>query len=116
MNLLYLAGYALSALAGSALSVAVFQWWVKSTLDRLQHNRDAELERRRDRYAVEDEYEHAVGRVLFWLHHGVKAYEHAEQHGYWNGELQKAIDTLEKVETRKKELDREQLAEVNEGK
>ena len=114
MGLGELVRYALSGLAGSALAAAVFQWWVKSTLDRLQKKRDAELAHRRDRYALEDEYRHAVGRVLFWLHHGVKSYEKAEAKGYWNGELARAIETLESVEARKKELDREQLAEANE--
>ena len=104
---------AVSAVASSALTAAIFQWWVKNTLDRVQAHRDAEAKRRRERYAVEDEYDHCVGRVLFWLKHGAQKYEQVGQKGYWNGELEKAFENLEAVEAKKKEIVREQLAEIN---
>lgn len=104
---------AISAVAGSALTATIFQWWVKNTLDRVQAHRDAELKRRRERYAIEDEYDHCVGRVLFWLKHGAQKHEQGDQRGYWNGELEKAFGALEDAEAKKKEIDREQLAEIN---
>lgn len=33
---------------------------------------------------------------------------------YWNGDLGKAFERLEEVEQKKKNLDRKQLAEINE--
>lgn len=104
---------AISAVMGSALTATIFQWWVKNTLDRVQAKRDAELKRRRERYAIEDKHDHCVGRVLFWLKHGAQKYEQENHNGFWNGELEKSFQSLEAVEDEIKEIDREQLAEIN---
>lgn len=107
---------ALAALAGSGLTTVVFQWWVKNTLERAQKRRDDDAEQRRQRYKIQDEYQHALGRTVFWIIHGIEAHEKAEGKGYWNGELHKAFDAMESAENKAKALDREQLADLNDGK
>lgn len=102
-----------AALFGGGITALVFQWWVKSALERAQRKRDEDAEQRRQRYAVQDEYQHALGRTIFWIIHGLEQYERAEGKHYWNGDLHKAYTALESAEAKAKELDREQLADLN---
>lgn len=59
---------------------------------RAQRHRQIEIER----YKLDDEFEHALGRVLFWLVHGVKRFDTGHQ--FFNGELQESFEKLLKVE------------------
>lgn len=73
-----------------------------------RERREAEERRRREirtrRLQIEDELHHAYGRLFFWLHRAVVTGQH-------NGELEAAMKTLQEVEGKKKDLDREILAE-----
>lgn len=103
-----------SVLASTGIAAAVMKFLVESALKEAQEKKKQEQERRERRYKLDDELQHNISRALFWIHHGIKAHEKAEPHCYWNGELQKAMDEMGDTEKRKKNLDREQLAEVNE--
>lgn len=103
-----------SVLASTGIATVVMKFLVESALKEAQEKKKQEQERRERRYKLDDELQHNISRALFWIHHGIKAHEKAEPHCYWNGELQKAMDEMGDTEKRKKNLDREQLAEVNE--
>lgn len=108
-----IAATVVSTILSSGIVTIVMKFLVESALKEAQDKRKHDRERSEKRYKLEDEWQHDVGRVLFWLHHGVKTFEKAEDKGYWNGELQAAVDRMNKTESEIKELDREQLAEVN---
>lgn len=103
-----------SSLVSTGIVSVIMKFFVEAALKEVQAKKKQEQERRERRYKLEDEWQHNVSRVLFWMHHGVKQHEKAEPHAYWNGDLQTAMDEMHDTEKRKKSLDREQLAEVNE--
>lgn len=103
-----------SVVASTGIVTVIMKFFVESALKRAQEKRKVEQERREERYKLDDEWQHNVGRALFWMHHGIRQHEKAEPHGYWNGELAKSMEAMEATEKKKKALDREQLAEVNE--
>lgn len=56
------------------------------------------------RMRIEDELHHAYGRLFFWLYRAITTGQH-------NGELKEAFKTLEDAEAKKKDFDREIIAE-----
>jgi hypothetical protein len=102
-----------SVLASTGIVTLIVKFMIESALKKAQDKKKLEQEWRETRYKLDDEWEHEIGRVLFWIHHGIKLHEKAEPHEYWNGELQKAMDDMKETEERKKDLNREQLAEIN---
>ena len=86
--------------------------WVEKKIERAENAARERREQARARYRLNDTYMHCVGRVLFWLVHGAKKSD--PTHAYYNGELQSAFDSLVRCENDLKELDRQQLAEINE--
>jgi hypothetical protein len=110
-----IAATGVSVIISSGVVTVIMKWLVENALKEAQAKRKHDREQSEKRYKLDDEWQHNVGRVVFWLHHGVKSYEQAEAKGYWNGELQEAVAEMSATEAKKKELDREQLAEVNEN-
>lgn len=104
-----------SFLAGGGLMFYLFKLYFEHKLKQVQERRDAEAERQRRRYINQREYQHALGRTLFWLVRGCKSFEEHEQRHFWNGELQEAHAALEEAERKGKELDREILADQADG-
>ena len=103
-----------SIVASTGITAVVMKFFVESALKKAQEKKRVEQQRREERYKLDDEWQHDVGRVLFWMHHGIKLHEKGEPKEYWNGELQKAMDDMNATEQKRKALDREQLAEANE--
>lgn len=93
-----------SVLASTGLAAAVMKYVVESALKEAQHRKKIEQERREERYKLEDEWQHNVGRVLFWIHHGIKRHERNEPKEYWNGELKKSMEEMLETEHKKKKL------------
>ena len=60
---------------------------------------------RRRRLQIDDELNHAYGRLFFWMHRAIVQ-------GHHNGELEAAFRALEEAEAKKKDLDREIIAEM----
>lgn len=104
---------AVSVLASTGCASIILKFFLESALKEALEKKKQEQERRERRYKLDTELQHDIGRVIFWLYHGIRAHEKAEPHGYWNGELQKAVDEMFETEKQEKDLDREQLAEVN---
>lgn len=104
----------ISVIASTGILALVAKWWVESALNEAKQKRERETERRRERYRLEDQYRHATGRALFWLGFGARAFEKAEQRNFWDGDMEKSLEALDEAERKIKELDQQQLAEVNE--
>lgn len=54
---------------------------------------------------IDDELQHANGRLFFWLYKAIITGNH-------NGDLEKAFERLQEVEQKKKDLDRRIIAEA----
>jgi len=97
-----------AAVGGSGL-VGLLFFFLRRYIEQKLTGAEAEDSRRRElriqRTQIEDELHHAYGRVLFWVHRYIETNQH-------NGELQKAFETLQEVEARKKELDRQIIAQA----
>lgn len=106
----------ISTVLSSGIVTIIMRWFVESALKEANEKRKHEIQLRQERYAAEDRIQHAVGRCLFWLYHGAKAYEKTEKRGFWNGELEAAYTELTNAEAAEKEIDRQQLAAANEPK
>lgn len=100
--------------SGGAFGVAVYfaRRWVEKRLEQAEKGAETRRSDAAKRYELNDEYEHARGRLLFWIVHGLKKFDPDRE--YFNGELQKAFEDMEACEKRLKELDRRQLARLNE--
>lgn len=88
--------------------------WTERKFEAAEHEAKQHRQNQHDRYMVDDEYNHAIGRFVFWTQYGAKKLEEETGKTYWNGELQAAYDAVKRAEIKKKELDRRQLASVNE--
>ena len=106
----------ISALLSTGIASLVLRFSVEGALKEARERKEQEVHRRQERYKIEDEYTHDVGRCIFWLWHGAKAFEAENGKRYWNGELEQAVERMNRTEQRRKELDQQQLAEVNEPK
>lgn len=88
---------------GSGLVGLVFNF-IRRYIDRKLNARDSENTKRREqqlrRLEIEDEMEHALGRLLFWMHRAITS-------GHHNGEYDAAWDEYQNAERKKKALDRE---------
>lgn len=108
----------LAAVFGSGglfgLTVFLFKRWLEKKLEQAETSAQKHKEEQQERYIVNDEYQHAVGRFLFWTAEGIRNFEEVSGTSYWNGNLQKAYENVEEAEAKRKELDRRQLASVNE--
>lgn len=93
---------------GSGLIVGMFIYYIRRYIDKAldkrekEENRKTEMKKRRR--TVEDELWHSAGRLFFWINRFVETGEH-------NGELKSAYDNFESAEAKKKQLDRDIIAE-----
>jgi hypothetical protein len=98
----------LSLIGGSGIVGILFYFlrrYIEGRLKRSEECDEHHKDQRLRRLRLEDEKDHAEGRLLFWLYKAIVT-------GHHNGDLDKAMDTFLDAESRKKELDREILAEV----
>lgn len=90
----------------SGVGVFFLQSYIKS---KAQESTAAREKRRKDRqtkYVLDDNWQHAVGRVLFWMKDSLdKGREHA------NGNLDSAYAEFTDAEIEKKNFERQMLAE-----
>ena len=102
---------AVLALAGGSGVVGLAMTYLRRYIDRKLEAGEEEaarrLEHRKRRQQVEDQLHHAYGRCIFWLNHAVTKPPP-------NGELEEAMENLQRAEEAKKNLDREILAEYEE--
>lgn len=100
----------ITAVLGSGGVIGLLFWYLRSYIEKKLHEeeqkRDGRQEMRMRRLKIDDELQHAYGRCFFWLH---KAITTEQQDN--NKELEKAMNKLKEVEDKKKELDREIIAE-----
>jgi hypothetical protein len=106
--------FAASVVASTGIATLVMNFIVESALKSAQEKKKVEQERRERRYKLDDEWQHDVSQVLLWVHHGIRLHEKAEQKEFWNGELEQAMEEMNNTEKKRKELDRDQLAQANE--
>ena len=92
---------------GSGLVGLLFVF-LRRFIDKRLEDREREDEKHREqrvrRLTLEDELEHATGRLLFYLHKAIVTGQH-------NGDLAAAWQSYQDSEQRKKALDREILVE-----
>ena len=102
---------AVLALAGGSGVVGLAMTYLRRYIDRKLEAGEEEaarrLEHRKRRQQVEDQLHHAYGRCIFWLNHAVTKPPP-------NGDLEEAMENLQRAEEAKKNLDREILAEYEE--
>lgn len=103
-----------SVIASTGIATVIMKFLVESALKEAQNKHKKEQERREERYKLDDELQHHISRVLFWIYHGIKKHEKEEQKEYWNGDLETAMNSLNETEQKIKDLDREILADWNE--
>lgn len=97
----------LAIIGGGGIVGLLFFFLRKYIEDRLEANEEKERKLRAirvRRMQIEDELHHGYGRVIFWLVKAIITGEH-------NGELEKAFKQLEMAEQKKKDLDREIIAD-----
>lgn len=94
--------------------IHLFKCWIEKKIQVAELEVKQHRQNQHDRYVVADEYNHAIGRFVFWAQFGAKKLEEETGKTYWNGELQAAYEAVKEAELKKKELDRKQLASVNE--
>ena len=92
------------AIFGGAGFVGLVFAYVRRFIDKRLNARDEEDEKRRKtrlrRLTIEDEMEHATGRLFFFIHKAIVTGQH-------NGDLESAWEKYQEVEEKKKDLDRQ---------
>ena len=92
-----------AALGGAGIVGLVFAY-IRRFIDKRLAARDAEDEKKRKtrlrRLTIEDEMEHATGRLFFFIHKAIVSGQH-------NGDLESAWEKYQEVEEKKKDLDRQ---------
>jgi len=83
-------------------------YYMRRFIDKRLSGREQEDAKRREQRArrliVEDQLEHATGRLLYYIHRAIVTGQH-------NGELEAAWEDYQAAEQRSKELDREILVD-----
>ena len=95
-------------LGGSGIAGLFFYFlkrYIEKKLQKVEDDADSRLRTRIARMKIDDELHHAYGRLFFWLYKAVITQKH-------NGELEKAFLTLQGVEEKKKDLDRQIIAQA----
>ena len=82
--------------------------FIDNRLERKEEEGAKRKAQRLRRLTLEDEMEHATGRLFFFIHKAIVTGEH-------NGDLEDAWSSYQDVERRLKELDREILVEHDMG-
>lgn len=77
--------------------------YIERKLKKAEDDADSRLQTRIKRMTIDDELQHSYGRLFFWLYKAIITGKH-------NGELEKAFETLQTVEQKKKDLDRQIIA------
>lgn len=96
-----------AALGGSGMVGMLFfllRHYIEKRLNKAEREEVKHREARIRRNQIEDELDHAYGRLLFWQYRAIVTGQH-------NGELDKAFTDMQEAERRKKELDRAIIAE-----
>lgn len=96
-----------TVVGGSGIVGIVFLY-IRRYIDGKLNAREAESKKRQDlqtrRLKIDAEMEHATGRLLFYIHKAIVTGNH-------NGDLEAAWNKYQKVEEKKKDLDREIIIE-----
>jgi len=95
-------------IGGSGIAGLFFHFlkrYIERKLQKAEADADSRLQIRIKRMTIDDELQHAYGRLFFWLYKAVVTQNH-------NGELEKAFEALQEVEQKKKDLDRQIIAEA----
>jgi len=93
---------------GSGIASLFFHFlkrYIEKKLQKAEDDADGRLQIRIKRMTIDDELQHAYGRLFFWLYKAVVTQNH-------NGDLENAFKTLQEVEQKKKDLDRSIIAQV----
>lgn len=112
MNIEDVVAIIVSAAIGGAGFTGIVFYFLKRYLERrltaMETAKQKQKDQRLRRLVLQDEIQHATGRVLFWLVRFADTGDH-------NGELHGSFDVLQEAEGKLKQLDREVLAENETG-
>lgn len=93
----------------SGIGVFFLQSYLKVKAEESSRVRQKRRMERQKKYVLDDNWQHSVGRVLFWIKDSLdKGREHA------NGNLDSAYEDFTSAEIEKKSFERQMLAEHNE--
>lgn len=96
------------ALIGGAglvgLIFAFIRRYIEKRLTKREDEDKKKREQRLNRIKTEDELIHCQGRLFFWMHRAITTGQH-------NGDLEKAFENYQAAEKKRKDLDREIIAE-----
>lgn len=106
-------GTLISTILSTGIVTLVLKFCVESALNDARDKKKNYIKQKEERYQVMDEWRDNIGICIFWINHGIKKLENEEHKGYWNGELQEAIDHLESTRKHQDEIERKQLSELN---
>lgn len=102
----------LGAVVGGSGLVGLAFAYMRRFIDKRLDSREKEDAKRREqrtrRLTLEDELEHAMGRLLFYIHKAVVTGQH-------NGDLEAAWNDYQEAERKVKALDREILVDNEMG-
>lgn len=100
-----------AVVGGSGVFGLVFIYF-RRFIDKRLDKKDAEQSKKKDlrlrRLTIENEMEHALGRLLFYLHKAIVTGQH-------NGDLKEAWESYQVAEAKKKALDREIIVDNEMG-
>ncbi|MBQ8603907.1 MAG: hypothetical protein IJ410_03565 [Oscillospiraceae bacterium] len=93
----------LDNLKPAAATGAILVRYLKIQIDKAKKDREAKEKQEIEYRRLQQEMEHATGRYIFWLEHGLEKLD--PDHKFFNGELRTAYEEYQSAEKKKKEFE-----------
>lgn len=93
----------LDNLKPAAATGAILVRYLKIQIDKAKKDREAKEKQEIEYRRLQQNQEHRMGRYIFWLEHGLEKLD--PEHTYFNGELRKAYEDVQRAEKEKKDFE-----------